>query len=71
MPVPRLSLQNNKRVDFMKFKNMAVCDLRGYNSVEAASEIESISGATITSKAIANGCNAALVYFRDQLGGAQ
>lgn len=34
-------------------------------------EIESISGATITSKAIANGCNAALVYFRDQLGGAQ
>lgn len=27
----------------MKFKNMTFCDLRGYNSVEAASEIESIS----------------------------
>ena len=31
----------------MKFKNMAVCDLRGYNSVEAASEIESISGVAL------------------------
>lgn len=26
----------------MKFRNMTLCDLRGYNSVEAASEIESI-----------------------------
>ena len=41
------------------------------NPPASDSEIESISGATITSKAIANGCNAALVYFRDQLGGAQ
>lgn len=36
------------------------------------SEIESISGATITSKAMANGVNAALVYFTNELqGGAQ
>lgn len=52
----------NKLVDaFTVVKNPPTSD----------SEIESISGATITSKAIANGCNAALVYFRDQLGGAQ
>lgn len=31
----------------MKFKNMSVCDLRGYNSVEAASEIESISNVVL------------------------
>ena len=52
----------NKLVDaFTVVKNPPASD----------SEIESISGATITSKAIANGCNAALVYFRDPLGGAQ
>ncbi len=33
------------------------------------SEIESISGATITSRAMANGVNAALYYFRQELGG--
>lgn len=31
----------------MKFRNMSVCDLRGYNSAEAASEIESISNAAL------------------------
>ena len=34
-------------------------------------EIEAISGATISSKAMANGVNAALTYFRSELGGAQ
>lgn len=33
----------------------------------AESEIEAITGSTITSKAMANGCNAALVYFRSFL----
>ncbi len=37
----------------------------------ADNEIESISGATISSKAMANGVNAALTYFRANLGGAQ
>lgn len=38
----------------------------------AENEIESISGSTITSKAMANGVNACLVYFREVLvGGAQ
>lgn len=33
------------------------------------SEIESISGATITTKAIANGVNACIVYFQNELAG--
>lgn len=35
------------------------------------SEIEAITGSTITSKAMANGCNAAIYYFQNALGGAQ
>ncbi len=34
------------------------------------SEIESISGSTITSKAMANGVNACITYFQNVLGGA-
>lgn len=37
--------------------------------VSADGEVEAISGATITSKAIANGCNAALDYFSKNLKG--
>jgi electron transport complex protein RnfG len=37
----------------------------------ADSEIEAITGSTITSKAMANGCNAAIYYFQNALGGAQ
>jgi len=35
------------------------------------SEIEAITGSTITSKAVANACNAAILYFNTKLGGAQ
>ena len=35
----------------------------------AENEIEAITGSTITSKAMANGCNAALVYFGSVLQG--
>ncbi len=41
------------------------------NAPAADNEIEAISGATISSKAVANGVNAALTYFRAELGGAQ
>ena len=41
------------------------------NAPASDSEIEAISGATISSKAITNGVNAALTYFRSELGGAQ
>lgn len=37
----------------------------------ADNEVESITGSTITSKAMANGCNAAILYFQSELGGAQ
>ena len=38
-------------------------------SVGIQNEIESISGSTITSRAMANGVNACLVYFRNVLAG--
>ena len=41
------------------------------NTPASDSEIEAISGATISSKAVTNGVNAALTYFRSELGGAQ
>lgn len=41
------------------------------NTPAADNEIEAISGATISSKAVTNGVNAALTYFRSELGGAQ
>lgn len=34
-------------------------------------EIEAISGSTITSKAMANGCNAAICYFNTKLEGGE
>ncbi len=41
------------------------------NTPAADNEIEAISGATISSRAVTNGVNAALTYFRSELGGAQ
>ena len=38
-------------------------------SPAADNEIQAITGSTITSKAMANGCNAALLYFRNVLQG--
>lgn len=35
----------------------------------ADGEVEAITGSTITSKAMANGCNAALLYFNNELAG--
>ena len=32
-------------------------------------QIEAITGSTITSKAMANGCNAAITYFQNKLQG--
>ena len=39
-------------------------------SPSADNEIESITGSTITSKAVANACNAAIVYVKSLVGGA-
>lgn len=38
---------------------------------QAEEEIEAITGSTITSKAMVNGCNAALYYFQNALGGTK
>lgn len=53
--------QNKKVEEFVVVKTTAAAD----------NEIETISGSTITSKAMANGCNAAIYYFNNALGGAQ
>ena len=63
----------------MKAQEEAFCsqfegkNVDSFTVVKAApssdSEIESISGATITSKAMANGVNACIAYFQNVLGG--
>ena len=53
--------QNKKVEEFVVVKTTPAAD----------NEIETISGSTITSKAMANGCNAAIYYFNNALGGAQ
>ena len=56
------SLYENKNVDaFTVVKQTPSSD----------DQIEAITGSTITSKAMANGCNAAILYFQNALGGAQ
>lgn len=59
--------------DFMaQFEGKAVSDFVVVKSAPAAdNEIEAIAGSTITTKAVANACNAAIVYFRSLAGGAQ
>lgn len=60
---PEFSSQfENKKVDkFEVVKREAASD----------NEIEAITASTITSRAVANGCNAAILYFNEKLGGAQ
>lgn len=57
--------------DFIaKFQNKKVDAFAVVKATPASdSEIESISGATITTKAIANGVNACIVYFQNELAG--
>ena len=50
----------NKKVD--KFDVVKATPSKDY-------EIEAITGSTITSKAMANGCNAAITYFQNKLQG--
>lgn len=56
--------------DFMKqFKGIPVAVYEVTKSTAGENEIEAISGATITSRAVTNGVNAAVSYF-NSLGGA-
>lgn len=59
--------------DFMsQFKNKQVEEFVVVKTAPAAdNEIEAITGSTITSKAVANACNAAIAYVETLVGGAQ
>ena len=53
-----------------QFKNKIVEAFKVVKQVPSSDdEIEAITGSTITSKAMANGCNAAILYFKTELGG--
>lgn len=55
---------------YSQFENKQVDSFTVVKSTPASdSEIESISGATITSKAMANGVNACILYFQEVLEG--
>lgn len=69
---PGLGMKAEEESFYSQFKGKLVDTFNVVKSAPASDEeIESISGATITSKAMANGVNAALTYFRSELGGAQ
>lgn len=69
---PGLGMKVEEESFYSQFENKLVDVFTVVKNAPAAdNEIEAISGATISSKAVANGVNAALTYFRTQLGGAQ
>lgn len=67
---PGLGMKAEDEDFYSQFQNKLVDTFSVVKSTPAAdNEIESISGATITSKAMANGVNACLVYFNSVLAG--
>ncbi|MDD7642600.1 MAG: RnfABCDGE type electron transport complex subunit G [bacterium] len=69
---PGLGMKVQEESFYSQFRNKLVDAFTVVKNPPAAdNEIEAISGATISSKAMANGVNAALTYFRSELGGAQ
>lgn len=69
---PGLGMKVEEESFYSQFQNKLVDTFSVVKNTPASdSEIEAISGATISSKAMANGVNAALTYFRSELGGAQ
>lgn len=69
---PGLGMKAEEEEFYSQFENKKVSEFVVVkNSPAAENEIEAITGSTITSKAMANGCNAALYYFQNALGGAR
>lgn len=70
---PGLGIKAKDEEFYSQFEDKQVPEFYVVKSAPASEEeIEAISGATITSKAMANGVNACLTYFYDSLeGGAQ
>lgn len=70
---PGLGMKAEDEEFYSQFQNKAVDAFTVVKQAPSAdNEIEAITGSTITSKAMANGCNAAILYFRNKLqGGAE
>lgn len=67
---PGLGMKAEEAAFYSQFEGKAVDSFSVVKSAPAAdNEIESISGATITSAAMANGVNACLVYFQNEFAG--
>lgn len=68
---PGLGMKAEEEEFYSQFQGKKVSDFTVVKQTPSAeNEIEAITGSTITSKAMANGCNAALYYFQNALGGA-
>ncbi len=70
---PGLGMKAEEEEFYSQFQGKQVSEFTVVKQTPASdSEIESITGSTITSKAMANGCNAAIYYFQNELqGGGQ
>lgn len=68
---PGLGMKAQEEAFYSQFQNKKVDSFTVVKQTPTAdNEIESISGSTITSSAMANGVNACLYYFQNVLGGA-
>lgn len=69
---PGLGMKAEDEEFYSQFKDKNVSAFTVVNQTPSSDDqIEAITGSTITSKAMANGCNAAIFYFQHALGGAQ
>lgn len=70
---PGLGMKAAEESFYKQFENKLVDSFSVVKQKPASeNEIEAITGSTITSKAMANGCNAAILYFQSELqGGAK
>lgn len=68
---PGLGMKAEEESFYSQFEGKQVSEFTVVKQTPSAdNEIEAITGSTITSKAMANGCNAAIYYFQNVLGGA-
>lgn len=69
---PGLGLKASEPDFYKQFQDKLVEEFTVVKQAPSAdNEIEAITGSTITSKAMANGCNAAILYFKSISGGAK
>ena len=68
---PGLGMKAEEEDFYSQFQNKKVDQFTVVKQTPSSDDqIEAITGSTITSKAMANGCNAAIYYFQNALGGA-